>query len=115
VTGLFILIGGEIDAEIEQAAPSGKEPGDTQLSHASRASDSAGTVSRLAIRTVDGVAGPRPRSAAGRRGMSRCPDKRQLARVHGVPQDTGDTRKENAQWRTGQVTANGRPRSGGPR
>lgn len=44
MTGLFILIGGEIDAEIEQAAPSGKEPGDTQLSHASRASDSAGTV-----------------------------------------------------------------------
>jgi hypothetical protein len=47
--------------------------------------------------------------------MSRCPDKRQLARVHVVPQDTGDTRKENVQWRTGQVTANGRPRSGGPR
>jgi membrane protein len=32
VTGLFILIGGEINAEIEHAAPSGKEPGDKQLS-----------------------------------------------------------------------------------
>ena len=28
VTGLFILIGGEINAEIEHAAPSGKEPGE---------------------------------------------------------------------------------------
>ena len=32
VTGLFILIGGEINAEIEHAAPSGKDPGDKQLS-----------------------------------------------------------------------------------
>jgi membrane protein len=32
VTGLFILVGGEINAEIEHAAPSGKEPGDKQLS-----------------------------------------------------------------------------------
>ena len=32
VTGLFVLIGGEINAEIEHAAPSGKEPGDKQLS-----------------------------------------------------------------------------------
>ncbi|MDF3051979.1 MAG: ribonuclease [Geminicoccaceae bacterium] len=30
VTGLFILIGGEINAEIEHAAPSGKEPGEKQ-------------------------------------------------------------------------------------
>jgi membrane protein len=32
VTGLFVLIGGEINAEIEHAAPSGQEPGDKQLS-----------------------------------------------------------------------------------
>jgi membrane protein len=32
VTGLFILIGGEINAEIEHAAPSGKDPGEKQLS-----------------------------------------------------------------------------------
>jgi membrane protein len=32
VTGLFVLIGGEINAEIEHVAPSGKEPGDKQLS-----------------------------------------------------------------------------------
>jgi membrane protein len=28
VTGLFVLIGGEINAEIEHAAPGGKDPGD---------------------------------------------------------------------------------------
>jgi membrane protein len=32
VTGLFILIGGEINAEIEHASASGKEPGEKQLS-----------------------------------------------------------------------------------
>jgi membrane protein len=32
VTGLFILIGGEINAEIEHAAPTGKDPGEKQLS-----------------------------------------------------------------------------------
>jgi membrane protein len=32
VTGLFVLIGGEINAEIEHAAPSGKEPGEKQRS-----------------------------------------------------------------------------------
>jgi membrane protein len=32
VTGLFVLIGGEINAEIEHAAPSGKDPGEKQLS-----------------------------------------------------------------------------------
>ena len=32
VTGLFILIGGEINAEIEHAAPGGKDPGEKQLS-----------------------------------------------------------------------------------
>jgi membrane protein len=32
VTGLFVLIGGEINAEIEHASASGKEPGDKQLS-----------------------------------------------------------------------------------
>jgi membrane protein len=32
VTGLFILIGGEINAEIEHAAPGGKEPGEKALS-----------------------------------------------------------------------------------
>ena len=31
VTGLFVLIGGEINAEIEHAAPSGKNPGEKQL------------------------------------------------------------------------------------
>jgi membrane protein len=30
VTGLFVLIGGEINAEIEHAAPSGKDPGEKQ-------------------------------------------------------------------------------------
>jgi membrane protein len=32
VTGLFVLIGGEINAEIEHASASGKAPGDKQLS-----------------------------------------------------------------------------------
>jgi membrane protein len=32
VTGLFVLIGGEINAEIEHASARGKEPGDKQLS-----------------------------------------------------------------------------------
>jgi membrane protein len=32
VTGLFVLIGGEINAEIEHAAPGGKDPGDKQQS-----------------------------------------------------------------------------------
>jgi membrane protein len=32
VTGLFILIGGEINAEIEHAAPGGKDPGEKQRS-----------------------------------------------------------------------------------
>jgi membrane protein len=32
VTGLFLLVGGEINAEIEHAAPSGKDPGEKQLS-----------------------------------------------------------------------------------
>jgi membrane protein len=32
VTGLFILIGGEINAEIEHAAPGGKDPGEKQQS-----------------------------------------------------------------------------------
>jgi membrane protein len=32
VTGLFVLIGGEINAEIEHAAPNGKDPGEKQLS-----------------------------------------------------------------------------------
>jgi membrane protein len=32
VTGLFVLIGGEINAEIEHAAPSGKDPGEKQQS-----------------------------------------------------------------------------------
>jgi membrane protein len=37
VTGLFVLIGGEINAEIEHAAPGGKSPGDKQLSAPYRA------------------------------------------------------------------------------
>jgi len=28
LTGLFIIVGGEINAEIEHAAPSGKAPGE---------------------------------------------------------------------------------------
>ena len=32
VTGLFVLIGGEINAEIEHAMPSGKDPGEKELS-----------------------------------------------------------------------------------
>jgi membrane protein len=32
MTALFVLIGGEINAEIEHAAPSGKDPGEKQLS-----------------------------------------------------------------------------------
>jgi membrane protein len=32
LSGLFVLIGGEINAEIEHAAPSGKDPGEKQLS-----------------------------------------------------------------------------------
>jgi membrane protein len=32
VTGLFLLVGGEINAEIEHAAPSAKDPGEKQLS-----------------------------------------------------------------------------------
>jgi hypothetical protein len=39
---------------------------------------------------------------------------RQLAHVHGMPQNTVDTMKENVQWLKGQVTANGRSRSDGP-
>jgi hypothetical protein len=31
VSGFFILVGGEINAEIEHAAPSGKAPGDKQF------------------------------------------------------------------------------------
>jgi membrane protein len=34
VTGLFVLLGGEINAEIEHAAASGKDPGEKQLSSA---------------------------------------------------------------------------------
>jgi hypothetical protein len=32
VTGLFVLIGGEINAEIEHAAAGGKKPGEKQFS-----------------------------------------------------------------------------------
>jgi hypothetical protein len=40
--------------------------------------------SRLAIGTVEGVAGPRPPSAAGGRGMTRSPERREHGRDPGV-------------------------------
>jgi hypothetical protein len=36
-----------------------------------------------------------------------------LAQLHLVPQDTGETMKENVQWPKEEVIANGRSRNGG--